>query len=259
MALSRSLWFPRSNSSHRHNVNEVLKYTAKTVKAKESELGCRYSVLLELPYFDPPRMLAIDPMHNLFLGTGKRMLILWIKTCLLDTSKFVKIQECVDNFTVPADVGRIPRKIETGFSGFTADQFKNWILIYSIPALFDVLPRVHLECCRYFVLACRLCQNLMGHSDLNLADAFLRKFCTTIESLHGHLKDVILDFGPMQEFWLFSFERYNGVLGKQPSNNRSIEPQLMHRFLRDNLASCLTYPKDFQEEFAQCLQCSYQE
>ena len=91
----RSLWFPRSNSSHRHNVNEVLKCTTKTAKAKkESELGCRYSVLLELPelpYFDPPRMLAIDPMHNLFLGTGKRMLTLWIKTCLFDTSKLVKI------------------------------------------------------------------------------------------------------------------------------------------------------------------------
>ena len=54
----------------------------------------------------------------------------------------------------------------------------------------------------------------------------------------------------MQEFWLFSFERYNGILGKQPSNNRSIEPQLMHSFLRDNLVSCLTYPTDFQEEFA---------
>ena len=52
--------------------------------------------------------------------------------------------------------------------------------------------------------------------------------------LHGHMKDVVLDYGPVQEFWLFSFERYNGILGKQPSNNREIESQLMQRFLRDN-------------------------
>lgn len=30
--------------------------------------------------------------------------------------------------------------------------------------------------------------------------------------LHGHLKDVILDYGPVQEFWCFPFERYNMIL-----------------------------------------------
>ena len=42
---------------------------------------------------------------------------------------------------VPADIGRIPRKIESGsgFSGFTADQFKNWVMYYSIPSLFRIL------------------------------------------------------------------------------------------------------------------------
>ena len=32
----------------------------------ESSSGCHYSELLLLPYFDAPRMLIIDPMHNLF-------------------------------------------------------------------------------------------------------------------------------------------------------------------------------------------------
>lgn len=50
----------------------------------------------------------------------------------------------------------------------------------------------------------------------------------------------------MQEFWLFSFERYIGILGKQPTNNRDIESQLMERFLREN-ASC--YPEDFRDDF----------
>ena len=42
--------------------------------AKESSSGCRYSVLLELEYFDSPRFLVVDPMHNLFLGTAKHHL-----------------------------------------------------------------------------------------------------------------------------------------------------------------------------------------
>ena len=58
--------------------------------------------------------------------------------------------------------------------------------------------------------------------------------------LHGRLKDVILDYGPVQEFWCISFERYNGNLGKQPTNNRAIEPQLLQQFLLDNFSVHIT-------------------
>ena len=162
----RSQWTPRTNSSHRKNVCEVIKCNTMTERAKmEAKLGCRYSTLLELPYFDPPTMLAIDhdPMHNLFLGTGKRMISMWMNAGILDERKYDEIQESVDSMVVPSDVGRIPRKIETGFSGFKADQFKTWIILYSIPALFSVLPMSHLECWRHFVLACRLlCQHKLS-------------------------------------------------------------------------------------------------
>ena len=63
--------------------------------------------------------------------------------------------------------------------------------------------------------------------------------------LHGHLKDVILDYGPVQEFWLFSFERYDGILGKQPTD---IESQLMERFLRENAVQSSCYPEDFRDD-----------
>lgn len=33
--------------------------------------GCRWSALLDLPYFDPSRFVVVDPMHNLFLGLIK--------------------------------------------------------------------------------------------------------------------------------------------------------------------------------------------
>ena len=52
--------------------------------------------------------------------------------------------------------------------------------------------------------------------------------------MHLHLAECLYDFGPLHGFWLYSFERYNGLLGKQPTNNRSIELQLIKRFLKDN-------------------------
>ena len=44
--------------------------------------------------------------------------------------------------------------------------------------------------------------------------------------LHAHLVDCVGDYGPMSSF---SFERFNGLLGNEPTNNRSIELQLINR------------------------------
>ena len=260
---NRSEWPKRNNETHRANVKTIQDCRTKTTREKkESELGCRYSLLVDLPYFDVVRMHVIDPMHNLYLGTGKHMINTWIKHGSLTASHFPEIQAFVDTLVVPSDVGRIPRKIESGFCGFKADQFKNWITIFSIPALFDILPREQLECWRHFVLSCRiLCKQNLSHIDVNLADALLLQFCKRMEILfgpsvitpnmhmHAHLKDVILDYGPLQEYWCYSFERFNGILGKQPNNNKSIESQLMDRFLRDNFAFSIQYPEKFADNF----------
>lgn len=67
--------------------------------------------------------------------------------------------------------------------------------------------------------------------------------------LHGHLRDVLKDYGPVQEFWLFPYERYNGILGHQPTNNKLIEPQLVKRFLQDSLAYSFSFPSEFEQDF----------
>lgn len=80
----------------------------------------------------------------------------------------------MDSFVVPPDVGRIPSKILTGFSGFTADQFKNWFILFSIPSLFGILTGEHMACWHDFVLACRiLCKHSLTIADINLSDALL--------------------------------------------------------------------------------------
>lgn len=59
-------------SRHREKNNESKQaLTAIARQSLESQHGARYSVLLELPYFDVIRQHIIDPMHNLFLGISK--------------------------------------------------------------------------------------------------------------------------------------------------------------------------------------------
>ena len=76
-------------------------------------------------------------------------------------------------------------------------------------------------------------------SDVGLAHSFLLTFCRDVEKIYGkacitpnmhmhsHLADCLLDYGPVYSFWLFSFERYNGILGSYSMNNKSIELQIM--------------------------------
>lgn len=64
-------------------------------------------------------------MHNLPLGTAQHVVSVWNQSKLLDLAL---IQENVDSFVTPNDVGRIPMKIVSGFSQFTAEQWHNCIL-----------------------------------------------------------------------------------------------------------------------------------
>ena len=103
-------------------------------------------------------------MHNILLGTTKLMITLWKEKGFLSSSQLTNIQTQVDSFITPPDVGRIPHKLSSGLSSFTADQLKNWTLIYSLVVLKTVLPEVHYNCWYIFVQACMLlCSRAISH------------------------------------------------------------------------------------------------
>ena len=245
----REEWEKRTNEVHRIHSDLILACDNKTQRNKLEKLhGCRYSVLLKLSYFDIIRMCIIDPMHNLFLGSAKYVMKnIWIEKDILTKHNLKELQENVNAIIVPPDVARIPQKIDSAFSSLTADQLKNWITIYSMPALYGILPQSDIVCWQFFVLACTIiCKKTLSMSDIEMVDTLLHKFCCCIEETYGkecttpnmhmhcHYKDLLLDYGPIHSIWLFSYERYNGILGKQPNNNKSIEVQLMRRFTKDN-------------------------
>ena len=115
----------------------------------ESKYGCRYTALLDIPYFNPVRMTIIDPMHNLFLGTAKHILKdVWLERKLITKNYLSSIQDSVNSMHVPRYVGRIPYKIASSFSGFTAVQFNSWTNFFSLICLHEILPPQDLKCWR---------------------------------------------------------------------------------------------------------------
>ena len=239
-----STWPERSIQQHRTKAMAWKHARTQVERTKiECEDGVRFTELLRLPYFNTIRYSVIDPMHNIFLGSAKLSVSIRKEKGILSPSQFDDIQFLVDKFVVPPDVGRIPHKISSGFASFTADQWKNWTLIFSLVVMKDILPDSNYKCWHLFVQASALlCSRAITQDSVKDLHDLLVKFCQTFEHLYGkdactpnlhfhcHLQECVGDFGPPTAFWLFACERLNGLLGSMPTNHRSIEVQLMRKF-----------------------------
>ena len=85
-----------------------------------------------------------------------------------------------------------------------------------------------------------------------------KEHCTINIHLHGHLKECVMDFGPVYSFWLFSFERLNGLLGSYHTNGRDVSLQIMRRFLSTHNFSMSNWPEEYVSEFSHLLSsCTY--
>ena len=242
-------WDKRTQSDHRQHcdaINTVFEEqgTQSSLQKEESARGLRYSILLKLPYFDPIRYAVIDPMHNLFLGTGKHVMEVWLERHSHLRQNIAILESQIKTFIVPEGIGRLPCKILSHFGGFTADQWRNWITIYSPVLMWSVLERESWDCWILFVLAVKMItRRVLSTGDIEKSNSLLQQFGTQFEALYGerkctinmhlhlHLMQSLNDYGPAHAFWLYSFERFNGILGSFHTNNANIEAQIMTKFL----------------------------
>ena len=98
-------------------------------------------------------------MHNLFLGTAKRMMEIWLELGIITRTDLEAIQHKIDACNVPSNMGRIPFKIAKSFCGFTAEQWKTWVTVFSPFALLEYLPDNHYKCWLNFVAAAKFYLN----------------------------------------------------------------------------------------------------
>ncbi len=88
-----------------------------------------------------------------------------------------------------------------------------------------------------------LCQPILSRDSVEQAHILLIEFCKHFESLYGtehctpnmhmslHLKECLLNFGPLPAFWCFAFERFNGILERISKSWVSPEKQMFLKFL----------------------------
>src|SRR5260363_369415 len=124
-----------------------------------SENLVRWSELYHLPYFNPVKHVIVDPMHCLFLGIAKWIVMrLWIEGGKLSPDDLKLMDKRAKKLQPPSDIGRIPYKIATEeeFSGYTADQWRTFIMIYATTITWDLLAESDRHILANFVRVCSL-------------------------------------------------------------------------------------------------------
>jgi len=225
-------WFiKRDLNEHRRNAEGWLQCKSKKERKEYvSSTQVRWSEMLRLPYFDPINHLVVDPMHCLFLGIARWIVKrLWVDSGKISKSDLELMEKQAKKICVPANLGRIPYKIATGesFSGFTADQWRSFIMIYATPIMWDLLDEGDRKILANFVRACfLLVPRIINNDALNEAHIRLLSVAKLIEAHYGpefitpnihlslHITQCCRDYGPLCSFWCFSFERMNGILGE---------------------------------------------
>ncbi|OAD72122.1 hypothetical protein PHYBLDRAFT_170017 [Phycomyces blakesleeanus NRRL 1555(-)] len=190
---------------------------------------------------------VIDPMHNLYLGTAKRIMEKWRSSGLITDAHSAEMQLDADKLVLPEDYTPLGTKIERGFPFMKADEWKSWCLVYSPVLLRGRLPEAHPGNWTTFVNAYQyLSMPSISMAHLDEAHQSLEAFCRECEKLykapflspnmhlHLHLRETVLNFGPVYGYWLSSFERCNGILKNYATNRKDgFEGTYMKKYLEE--------------------------
>ena len=254
-------WEPQTEQDVRRHAAKFRSLPNVTQKKRyASNNGVRYTELLRLPYFDPVRMLIVDPMHCLFMGLAKSLFKRLLEVGVLTEDILREMQKGMDSMDVPTDIGRIPRKMQSRMSKLTASQWKNLLIIYARTVMrghvwsSDETDPSRDEPIDPDKAAYRLVQMLSCICDgfsrcnqtrsnverthallLQYCALYLRAFgaegCTINTHVACHLRICIIDYGSVSAFWLFGFERQNGIIQHYNSNCFNPASQAMKCFM----------------------------
>ncbi|KAK3933100.1 1-deoxy-D-xylulose-5-phosphate synthase [Frankliniella fusca] len=209
----------------------------RTDQSLQSQSDHRYhkgpTPLTKLENFSLISQMPLEPMHLLFLGIMRRILLqlLGTKRNLCEYKFSDSLKSTVDNLSLyisqfyPNDFARKPRKW-TDYALFKATEFRR-ILLYDgfiILKAKDVSRKVYYN---YRLLACAiriLSDPSLVHDFLDDADTLLKKFISDSVSVYGqqfnvynvhhlkHLADECRRHGDLDSFSAFKYENHLGVL-----------------------------------------------
>ena len=188
---------------------------------------------------------AIDYMHAVLEGVVKTLLQKFWLCGKYKDHRFYLLKEVkqIDKMLLrirpPHEFRRTPRSLEKTHKYWKASEYRAWLLFYSIPILFEFLPKDYLLHLNLLVKSMHILLSSSIHSnDLQTAEKMLLLFYNKIVDLYPqevctmnvhsliHLVQTVKNLGPLWSCSCFGFESMNGHLKKHCHGTWNVLPQL---------------------------------
>lgn len=186
------------------------------------------SILSRIPGFDVVNSIDLDLFHAL-VNCGKRFTNLWLSKRYSGrpfsvSARFGLVDRRLLSITPTDKVSRNPRSLSDR-SDYRGHEWFAWIVFYSIPVMYKILPNRYLNHWALLVHAIvLLMQNSVSKADVVYAGRFLRQFNSEIDALYGaehvtfsthlltHLETSTNNFAQPWTHSAFVFENFLGEL-----------------------------------------------
>jgi len=197
--------------------------------------------------FDIVNSFPIDYMHCVLLGVTKQFLDLWFNSKYHDSPWYIGtshklVDQRLLTIKPPSDIPRIPRTVKVA-QRWKAAECRSWLLFYSGPVLYKILPTKMLKHWLLLVTAifCFL-KDTVTENDLAAATSKITKFVQEIPTIYGlcqmsfnvhqltHLPFSVKMYGPLWCTSAFSFEGHNQKLKRLCHGTNSIPSQIARQF-----------------------------
>ena len=231
---------------------QTLEFAAEATK-KSAQKGIQnsvngvkgYSWFMFVPKFDIIRGVAIDYMHSTLLGVVKMLLTLWSDKSYKGEpwsicSRMKEIDERYLKIAPPSCITRLPRSLIANFGHLKASELRTFLLFYSIPCLYGILPEQYFQ---HYILLVEaiylLLQDSILPGDIAKASALLKHFCLRVKELYAtryetfnihcllHVTERVMDLSPLWTHSCFSFEDFNGELRSLFHGTQHVEEQIV--------------------------------
>lgn len=196
-----------------------------------------------LPHFDIVRGTSLDYMHCVLLGVMKMLMTLWFDKSHRNepfsiSLRISEVDRRLMQVKPPSFISRLPRSLAE-VTHYKAAELKNFLLFYSLPCLFGVLPDDqyhHLTLLVYAIYS--MLKDRISAEDIHDSRKKVMEFVLNLPVLYGeryltsnihlllHLTDKVEDLGPLWCSSCFYFEDFNGQLRRLFHGTQSIETQI---------------------------------